>query len=1044
MGVVEGNRIEGCRNAINVCGGVNSTETYSKIISGNIARGCSNFVKLWPYDSREPIKNLLIQNNNAVGLRSAVSSEILTTATQSIENVVVQNNYFEGTYCSFTSESELIPNTDNAYPCFAVYLPSRSTMNVSFRKNVFKDFAAGLIFTNMWGTMTDKHPAVEFSENSCINCVNSEIAVYSAYYTLFHCGMNTSLNVHDNVIELSTTDRGSVIYLCQCHGSGIDSLRIINNTFKGLNPVGIRTGDINLDKIETDCDNFDFNKQTNAYTITEIPRHLRVGDVVVDMDNVAVVANGSYGDFGTPISALAKFLANGYVYFEMLNALDYFRSGDIIHTTSATSGFNNKDLSVVLVTSNVVYVKKLSQTEFANSISINVSVKEAVLANREGATVSRPSLTVADAGFQYFDTTIGQSLVWDGTSWIPATDNRPATLTSMGYKILDKDKTFKSQVEGSANQNTIFEIRDQFDLDGTTALIPANCELKFVGGAIVNGVLGFGEGCRITSLYSGILSGIRFSNTGAQLCSDFRLSWYNFDNTCTRDNFLFLYTLYPMFSTSDYNVVWDIPEVHVLYSNPIVLGYGKCHDFNNTIIHAQATENKKYLFKIERPLPTASEYTKIADAVQDSAFSNTTGMLIVKDSTKLYRRPNHQQDYYRADVLLVQDNDLVNQPIMDYDSDADTSASIFLLSADEAGTEFKNVVFDRSTSEYIASLVSFSACYCPAVKNVVVKTAPLEAYGEEGVLKFEYSFSPLIKDCSLIGNYGSTLGTGQFSYNICLYNCSNVLLERINSNATWHSFGCRGVNGIVVKDSIIDQFDSHTYGKDFAFYDCIFHNKHTGNPFVGYAKFVNCTFNEVQVATELDSEIASFPYKRIYENCTFTDCGNLIHVSKINAVDNLRSMLQASEYPCLIVKNCKMIYKNASPASIYYVNSNVFDALSNAQPAVIEIKNLEIVGTFQSSTNINVVSSASINADIIAENVYSLSSTSQNLKMPTSLLAGSKLSFHNVRIGTFEQGATRPSIGNRNIGYVFFDTTLGKPVYWQGTKWVDATGADLT
>jgi hypothetical protein len=90
------------------------------------------------------------------------------------------------------------------------------------------------------------------------------------------------------------------------------------------------------------------------------------------------------------------------------------------------------------------------------------------------------------------------------------------------------------------------------------------------------------------------------------------------------------------------------------------------------------------------------------------------------------------------------------------------------------------------------------------------------------------------------------------------------------------------------------------------------------------------------------------------------------------------------------------------------------------------------------------VSSATIKADIDAKNIYSISQGWENLKMPTSLLVGSKLNFTNVRIGTFEQGAIRPSVGNRNVGYRFFDTTLGKPIYWTGAKWVDANGADLT
>jgi len=29
------------------------------------------------------------------------------------------------------------------------------------------------------------------------------------------------------------------------------------------------------------------------------------------------------------------------------------------------------------------------------------------------------------------------------------------------------------------------------------------------------------------------------------------------------------------------------------------------------------------------------------------------------------------------------------------------------------------------------------------------------------------------------------------------------------------------------------------------------------------------------------------------------------------------------------------------------------------------------------------------------------------------------------------------------IGLVYFDTTLGKPVWWDGTNWVDATGTQV-
>lgn len=41
-------------------------------------------------------------------------------------------------------------------------------------------------------------------------------------------------------------------------------------------------------------------------------------------------------------------------------------------------------------------------------------------------------------------------------------------------------------------------------------------------------------------------------------------------------------------------------------------------------------------------------------------------------------------------------------------------------------------------------------------------------------------------------------------------------------------------------------------------------------------------------------------------------------------------------------------------------------------------------------------------------------------------------------------GSVRPSLtGNENIGYMHFDTGINKPIWWTGTKWVDADGVDV-
>ena len=44
----------------------------------------------------------------------------------------------------------------------------------------------------------------------------------------------------------------------------------------------------------------------------------------------------------------------------------------------------------------------------------------------------------------------------------------------------------------------------------------------------------------------------------------------------------------------------------------------------------------------------------------------------------------------------------------------------------------------------------------------------------------------------------------------------------------------------------------------------------------------------------------------------------------------------------------------------------------------------------------------------------------------------------------FNTGTTsqRPQIG-LVVGFQYFDTTLNKPIWWTGTKWVDATGTEV-
>lgn len=80
----------------------------------------------------------------------------------------------------------------------------------------------------------------------------------------------------------------------------------------------------------------------------------------------------------------------------------------------------------------------------------------------------------------------------------------------LGYVILKKKFSFASQV---SQENTIYEIRHDFSLGGETVTIPTGCILKFVGGKLTNGTIVFDhtqiEGdAKILCDFSGTITGL--------------------------------------------------------------------------------------------------------------------------------------------------------------------------------------------------------------------------------------------------------------------------------------------------------------------------------------------------------------------------------------------------------------------------------------------------------------------------------------------------------------------------------------------------------
>jgi hypothetical protein len=66
------------------------------------------------------------------------------------------------------------------------------------------------------------------------------------------------------------------------------------------------------------------------------------------------------------------------------------------------------------------------------------------------------------------------------------------------------------------------------------------------------------------------------------------------------------------------------------------------------------------------------------------------------------------------------------------------------------------------------------------------------------------------------------------------------------------------------------------------------------------------------------------------------------------------------------------------------------------------------------------------------------------LSMPEKFHVKARVYFNDTKLSlnpTSGISSKRPNSAMINSGFQYFDTTLGKPIYYNGTSWVDATGA---
>lgn len=549
--------------------------------------------------------------------------------------------------------------------------------------------------------------------------------------------------------------------------------------------------------------------------------------------------------------------------------------------------------------------------------------------------------------------------------------NRDNT-NGMGYVILRKNKTFAEQV---TKENTIYEIRYDFDLNGEEITIPTNCVLKFEGGSLNNGTI-IGTTTYILAKLQQIfnknirLDGV-WSNQKAYP------EWYGAKRNSD--------------STTALNCIINNTKFNIIHLQPYV------YIVTDTI-------------KISR---------KIIFGNIDSKISNYNGI-----AATIYNNSN-------KDTILIQYNNNTNiQDIQLY--------GIHL-------EKYGNFIYTGCGIKIVGN--GFSSSFFSGIT----------------VLTHEYGFK-----IELTGDYPGVSLNNILNSTFSQNKINGLYIEKIGEGNWWFNvnkfqncyFLSNGVGGIQINNcwsTEQNEFDTCSFERNgntlqnieipiekrYAIYfkggrgygvstikNCYFEYSHSGSPYNVPSATINFQEN-----SNVQADIIIESYLLSIVRSTFNS-----GLNKIIAIEDGKFSID--------IDTCDFKDTNYSNPGIILIKNKTDSNINDNSYISIKLNDVptySTTGIIQLNNNTYDFSKLGLYIYTPFNNIIKLKNAKTNVPQIAHILKASSNTINIKEFPTVGGTNARPTVGMtpNTIGFRYFDTTIGKPIYWTGTKWVDATGADV-
>lgn len=578
------------------------------------------------------------------------------------------------------------------------------------------------------------------------------------------------------------------------------------------------------------------------------------------------------------------------------------------------------------------------------------------------------------------------------------------------YGKVTKNILFQDMITQS---NTIYEIRYDFDLNGNKITIPVGCTLDFQGGSISNGVI-YAKELNIIAPYKTI-----FIDVDVESGSTFDPSLSFIDIWSNKPFYRIFPAIRNLIITKDWTIKHGVDWVyHKLYNGDTINIYGNGHTIIFDTNELDGTRKTTFI---------AGKYVYIENLnikIEDSSTNEKIATII--DCAQCTLINVYFYGYNRLAVNWTYVDINVDSKLYVSNCRLYTTSFIFehIFSEVELYSSTIEVLRDIR-SDYQSKIISCSAYRNDDKSRVIIKDCNIV-----GEWELVYNGSDGFRDGDIYNYkqfdiYNSNLRLFNITYDDSKLIKSSLVANYHNCHITKY-MACNLLNGI----------------KEINHYDCNFIydasiNIYGNLPFniisADTITFYNCNFgiksnsNSLPIITVSDSAANndSASYKFIFDNCNIvfeSQNQNITYNLIRNRYDN-NVFYNSDLTKTVIVRNLRLLY---------------LDDINTTYTKAVQVTN------------------GSVNYLIPAENSKLNSYTVENYNFIllknffVILLVDRMAIFYNGKFYPKEvirYGPTinRPTYYTRDyeVGYFYFDTDLGIPIWWNGTAWVDATGTTV-